>query len=371
MAQPAMADARVSCPVCRAPVHPIAGRCKHCKADLVRARGGSTGAGEAPVSVPAIGPGGAPAAAPLPLPGGRGASMPSLAAGAAPVAALPPGPSLPPLGAAPVPVQAAPASVATAGPAPAMPVAAYAPPIAAPVARAPRARGGWGQRWPLAVAVVAAIAIVVSLAVLLFGGERSRRKPVRALGPAPDRMNTDTGPPAPPPPRTTPDPSPPPVPPPPSAAAPDDPSAPAPDLADPFDPAPGGGAGGSDPWAPNSPPGGATPGPIDPPRAPGAIPRVDSASEFVTSAIDVACERLVGCMSSASAAQTMCQQARSMGRQMSGALTLSCTSFDATAAQACLAAIARLPCPKNDALDPMELARIASAVPACTRMCGP
>lgn len=370
MAQPAMADARVSCPVCRAPVHPIAGRCKHCKADLVRARGGSTGAGEAPVSVPVLGPGGAPAAAPLPLPGGRGAPMPALAGGPTPAA---PPPVPPPL-TAPMPPEkssvflVAQGAPSVAGPAGA-PVATYAASPAL-VARAPRAGGGWGHRWPLAVAIVAAIAIVVSLAVLLFGGDGARRKPVRALGPAPDRMNTDTGPPAPPTPRTAPDPSPP-APQPPSAAAPDDPSAPAPDLADPFDPAPGGGAGSSDPWAPGDPSAGATIDPPAPPRAPGTIPRVDSAGEFVTAAIDVACERLVGCMSSAAAAQTMCQQARSMGSQMSGALTLSCTSFDATAARACLSAIARLPCPKNDSLDAMELARIASAVPACTRMCGP
>ena len=27
-------EARVPCPVCRGPIHPVAGRCKHCRADL-------------------------------------------------------------------------------------------------------------------------------------------------------------------------------------------------------------------------------------------------------------------------------------------------------------------------------------------------
>ena len=32
----------MSCPACGGAIHPIAGRCKHCKADLVTARGGAT-----------------------------------------------------------------------------------------------------------------------------------------------------------------------------------------------------------------------------------------------------------------------------------------------------------------------------------------
>ncbi len=27
---------RVPCPLCKAPIHPIAGRCRHCRADLTR-----------------------------------------------------------------------------------------------------------------------------------------------------------------------------------------------------------------------------------------------------------------------------------------------------------------------------------------------
>lgn len=32
----AMTPGRVPCPLCSAPVHPIAGRCRHCRADLTR-----------------------------------------------------------------------------------------------------------------------------------------------------------------------------------------------------------------------------------------------------------------------------------------------------------------------------------------------
>ena len=38
MAVPQPTDARTPCPVCRAPIHPIAGRCKHCKTDLAALR---------------------------------------------------------------------------------------------------------------------------------------------------------------------------------------------------------------------------------------------------------------------------------------------------------------------------------------------
>ena len=34
----------MSCPACGGAIHPIAGRCKHCKVDLVTVRGGATAA---------------------------------------------------------------------------------------------------------------------------------------------------------------------------------------------------------------------------------------------------------------------------------------------------------------------------------------
>ena len=51
-------DARIPCPVCGQEIHPVAGRCKHCKTDLVKLR----------VRAPRIDPGviGVAAAAPPP-----------------------------------------------------------------------------------------------------------------------------------------------------------------------------------------------------------------------------------------------------------------------------------------------------------------
>lgn len=45
-------EARIPCPVCRGPIHPVAGRCKHCKADFGALR---TGKPQAPSALPALG----------------------------------------------------------------------------------------------------------------------------------------------------------------------------------------------------------------------------------------------------------------------------------------------------------------------------
>ena len=354
MAQPALADARISCPVCRAPVHPIAGRCKHCRADLVRVRGGTTGHGETPVAIPILGAGGAPAAAPMPLPGARLGAMPALAAiptsGVGPAVPLTHAPSHAlPAGTVPLALPAGPAMAALPGT------------VAEP--RRARARGGnWSQRWPLLVAIVAALAILASLAVLVFGDDDAKRKPSRAFGPAPDRMNTDVQPPP-----AMPDltlPTPPPGALPPSAQAPSDPSDPT-DPIDPFDPspAPGTAADPDDPSAQLVPP--------SPPRAPGVLPTFDDASGFVSAAVDVGCERMLSCTGNSSGAQALCSQARQMRGTLATGLGLSCTHFDRAAAQSCLRAIAGLPCPGSGNIDASKLSSILLGVPACGRMCGP
>ena len=46
-------EARVPCPVCRGPIHPVAGRCKHCKTDLAAMRAGKPQ--EAPGALPSLG----------------------------------------------------------------------------------------------------------------------------------------------------------------------------------------------------------------------------------------------------------------------------------------------------------------------------
>ncbi len=45
-------EARVPCPQCGGPIHPIAGRCKHCKTDLVAMRGGTP---QAQSALPSLG----------------------------------------------------------------------------------------------------------------------------------------------------------------------------------------------------------------------------------------------------------------------------------------------------------------------------
>ncbi len=327
MANLAPADARVSCPVCRAPVHPIAGRCKHCKANLVVARGGNTGAGEAPIAIP--GNGGSPLTA-VPLPGARrGADVSAVPAPVRP--ALPIG--VPPPAAAPIGLSPQ------------------------PVAHATTSSRRWYQRWPLLVAVVAAIAIVASLVMLLLDdGKPSKVR--RAIGPAPDRMDTGGGEPPSglPAPRTTPPPPmPTPMPPAPGGSAQIDP-------ADPVDPV--------DPFDPQSPPGGG-PDPSSPPRNPAGVPQVRDAAEFLSAGIDVGCERLATCGGLGAATKQMCDQVRDMRDQIGAAATASCTRFDASAAQACLEAIARFPCPDAaGGLDTSTITSLLLGLPGCSAVCG-
>ena len=69
---------------------------------------------------------------------------------------------------------------------------AAAPPVivtAAPSARRPSST--WRRRWPLLVAAIAGVAILASLAILLFSGDEKKAHRRRALGPAPERMQTD------------------------------------------------------------------------------------------------------------------------------------------------------------------------------------
>lgn len=138
-------DARVPCPACGQPIHPIAGRCKHCKTDLVKQR---------PRAAPVV-LGGAPAA-PSPAP-------------AAPVVA---------------------ARVPTPAPAPinghnGVHVASHA-------AEAPRS--SWSRRWPTIVVLLAGIAIAICAYLLLLDRPSEAAAPKRQRGvspaPAPDRMDT-------------------------------------------------------------------------------------------------------------------------------------------------------------------------------------
>src|SRR5262245_22573179 len=116
-------DARIPCPLCGGLIHPIAGRCKHCKADLSAYRAARPAA-SAPL--PALQPG--PTA-------GNGAAGPVAHAVAIPPAAQ------------------------TVSPRPGR------------AATAPRAGSAW-RSWPVVVIVIATMAIVAAVVLMIWPAAR-------------------------------------------------------------------------------------------------------------------------------------------------------------------------------------------------------
>lgn len=162
---PSPSDARVPCPLCGGLIHPIAGRCKHCKADLASYRSSR------------------PAAA---------AALPALAAPVAvPVVAGPTDQTFAPNGfAAPQPVISPVAVVALANPQdesrPVLP-----PRPTGRMQTAPQ-RSVW-RNWPLIVIVLAVIAIAAAVVLMLWPPPKSANASSRGLAPppAPERMDTN------------------------------------------------------------------------------------------------------------------------------------------------------------------------------------
>ena len=183
---PQVADGRVPCPLCGGLVHPVAGRCKHCKQDLTALRAGRPQAS---------------------------AALPSLLGGTSGTArAAPPRPVASPLGER----------------APLLPPRPTGTSIAATTPSA------W-RHWPIVVMAVAVLAILLAVVALVWPDHAPAHAAVKQPPPpAPEHMNTDPLPP----PRTDPwdpgpatPPSPPharalPVPPRPSPADPDPPDDP-------------------------------------------------------------------------------------------------------------------------------------------------
>lgn len=157
-ARPGPSDARVPCPLCGGLIHPIAGKCKHCKADLTAYRS----------SRPA-------ANAPLPplhqASSGNGHGNGNGHAG-------------PPI------AHVAPVAVAAAHD-----VQAVLPPR--PTARSHTAQptGATWRSWPVLVIVLAMVAIVVAVVLMLWptSSDRLREPGKHALQPppAPERMQTE------------------------------------------------------------------------------------------------------------------------------------------------------------------------------------
>ncbi len=127
---------RVPCPLCGGAIHPVAGRCKHCKQDLLAHRGRG-GAGAASSSLPRLAAGTGPM--------GQGSLSPS-----------------------------------------AVTIGLPAHPVEAPR----QTRRGWLSNWPLIVITLAVVAMIVALVLLVLpqhdGGSRGGKRL-----PGGDNMETD------------------------------------------------------------------------------------------------------------------------------------------------------------------------------------
>lgn len=143
---PGVSDARVPCPLCGGLLHPVAGRCKHCKQDLTALRGARP-----------------QASAPLPALDGKSAPV------ALPVTPPAEGPILPPR-----PTGRSPTVI----PPPSM----------------------W-RSWPVLVIVVSSLALVAAIVFMMWPySSEASKKHVLEPPPAPERMETNPLPAQPPPP---------------------------------------------------------------------------------------------------------------------------------------------------------------------------
>lgn len=215
-ARPGPADARVPCPLCGGLIHPIAGRCKHCKGDLRALRSTRPAAA---ATLPALNHGAAPAARPpvaAPALAINGHANGHAEAHHAPYPAGPAEAPRPPslvqavAAAAPIPLAFQGTTDAAVPILPPRPTGRFA-------AAAPRA--SW-KSWPVIVIVLAVIAILVAVILMVFppGGPKDAGTKA-SPPPAPDRMDTNPTPSTPrQPPSTSPDPWSRATPPPPPAA---------------------------------------------------------------------------------------------------------------------------------------------------------
>jgi hypothetical protein len=181
-ARPGPSDARVPCPLCGGAIHPIAGRCKHCKADLSTYRS-TRPAASAPL--PSLQP------VVVPAPNGHAPSGPSAHASVG--HAHTHGPNGHANGHAPAPSRAAyttPVAVAAAHD-----VQSVLPPRPTSRSHTAEPTGSTWRSWPVIVIVVAMLAIVVAVVLMLWPSDRDRagEPDKRALRPppAPEHMLTE------------------------------------------------------------------------------------------------------------------------------------------------------------------------------------
>lgn len=157
---PVLDDGRIPCPLCGGLVHPVAGRCKHCKEDLAARRSGR-----------------AAAATPLPSLQGNG-SGPVAGVMPAMIAQIAPHPIS-------VPIHGTNGFTGTVLP----------PRVTGRGMHAEKPRASW-KSWPMLVIVLASVAIIVAVVLMVWppGTADAGRKIVQP--PAPERMETDPLPPA-------------------------------------------------------------------------------------------------------------------------------------------------------------------------------
>ena len=241
-------EGRVPCPACGGLIHPVAGRCKHCKQDVAALRAGGPRPELAIV---------------LPRPPPR------------PLVTPPPEPSI------------------------------------------------W-RHWPIAVMVLAVVAILLALAVLAWPRHEpdARKPPPRA---ATERMNTDPLPP--------PQPQPPPQPP-----------------------------SASDPWGPNGAP--AAPGDPDPAPDPGGLGQLGplalpSSGSFMIVMAEHLCDRFHQCGTSNDFIDMYCTGVRSMQQQGAPAASPTCPE-----AERCLHTIDRMSCTARTD-DAAALSQLLMQFPDC------
>jgi hypothetical protein len=140
-------DGRVPCPLCGGLVHPLAGKCKHCKAELAEARGARP---QAAAALPALSAGGPRRADGTPVP----TPVKAIAAAAAAQ------PILPPRTTTRLPATAPKSSLL--------------------------------RNWPVVVIILAGLAIAAAVVIMIWPASQHAKADTRLPPPpAPDRMSTD------------------------------------------------------------------------------------------------------------------------------------------------------------------------------------
>ncbi len=177
-------DGRIPCPVCRQQIHPVAGRCKHCKTDLVKLRE------QQGVRAPRLAPAVLGVAPPMAQPFAPAQPAPAPARLSGQLAAVDPTLVSPP------PSFESPPAPAAMNPVVAQMGQATYLYTDATLESAPPLDAQRRPKWPIIVAIVAGIAIVVCI-ILLVTDDKKDGKAGTSLSGATgdDRMDTDVQPP--------------------------------------------------------------------------------------------------------------------------------------------------------------------------------